>query len=331
MKIAVDAMGGDYAPEEIVKGAVLAAEEHGVEISLVGPVKIIGKELAKHDQTGANIEIVAADEYLIEGEHPAFALRTKRDASILVATKLVKEKKADAVVSAGPTGGVVASALQVLGSVGDIARPVVGGPFLGFAPDTVMMDLGGNVDCRPDQLLDFAIVGTVYARKLLHIENPTVGLLSIGAEEGKGNEQNRESYSLFQKTGINFIGNVEGNDIVAGRANVIICDGFVGNIMIKFCEALGSTIGEWLGEKLTGKLSPDDISAIRGELSLATNAADSMGGGPLWAVDGVAVVAHGRSKAEEVARAIAQAKSAVELDLVGALKGELAEAHAKLQ
>lgn len=201
---------------------------------LVGPAERLEGELAKHDRSGTNIEIVATNEYLVEGEHPAYALRQKRHASIIVATKLVKEGRAAAVVGAGPTGGVVASALQVLGTVEGVARPVVGGPFLGFAPDTIMMDLGGNVDCRPDQLLDFAIVGTVYARKMLNIPNPSVALLSVGAEEGKGNEVVRESYPLFQKSGLNFIGNVEGYDILSGRANVIICDGFVGNILVKF-------------------------------------------------------------------------------------------------
>ena len=171
MKIAIDAMGGDYAPEEIVKGAVMAAREYGTGIILVGPQARIEQELAKHDCSGVNIEIDDTDEYLVEGEHPAYALRQKRKASILVATKLVKEGKADAVVGAGPTGGVVGSALQVLGTVEGIARPVAGGAFLGFAPNTILMDLGGNVDCRPDQLLDFAIVGTVYARKLLKIQN----------------------------------------------------------------------------------------------------------------------------------------------------------------
>ena len=232
MKIAIDAMGGDYAPEEIVKGAVAGAREHGVGIVLVGPTELIEKELTKYDSSGLDIEIVHTSEYLIEGEHPAFALRQKRKASILVATKLVKEGKADAVIGAGPTGGVVASALAVLGTVEGIARPVAGGAFLGFSPKTIMMDLGGNVDCRPDQLLDFAIVGTVFAKKMLGIENPTVALLSVGAEEGKGNEAVKESFPLFQQSGLNFIGNVEGYDIPTGKANVIICDGFVGNIVV---------------------------------------------------------------------------------------------------
>jgi len=331
MKIAVDAMGGDYAPEEIVKGAVMAAKEYGTEIILVGPQERIEEELAKYDYSGVNIEIIDTDEYLVEGEHPAYALRQKRKASILVATKLVKEGKADAVVGAGPTGGVVGSALQVLGTVEGIARPVAGGAFLGFAPNMILMDLGGNVDCRPDQLLDFAIVGTVYAQKMLNIQNPTVALLSVGAEEGKGNEVVRESYPLFQRSGLNFIGNVEGYDIPSGRANVIICDGFVGNILVKFCESLGKIISRWLEDKVKGRLPESDVKEIIDNLLLATNVADAIGGGPLWAVNGVVCVSHGRSKSAEVAKTIGQAKLAVELDLVGSLKAELATARSKLQ
>jgi glycerol-3-phosphate acyltransferase PlsX len=330
MKIAVDAMGGDNAPVEIVKGAVMAAREYGVDIALVGPAAIVEAELARYDGT-AGLEIVDAPEYLVEGEHPAYALREKRKASVAIATKMVRKGLADAVVSAGPTGGVVAAALTFLGTVGDISRPVVGGAFLGFAPKMLMMDLGGNVDCRPDQLLDFAIVGSVYARKMLNIENPTVALLSIGAEEGKGNELVRESYPLFARCGLNFIGNVEGYDIPSGKANVIICDGFVGNIVGKFCESLGKTICGWLKEELKDKLPPTEVEKIVESLFLATNAADARGGGPLWAVDGIACVAHGRVKAEEIAKVIGQAKLAVEQDLVSAIKEELTVARQRLE
>jgi len=330
MKIAVDGMGGDYAPEEVVKGSVVAAREYGIQIALVGPADKMEAELAKHDCTGADIEIVNASEYLVEGEHPAYALRQKRDASILVATKLVKAGKADAVISAGPTGGVVAAALYVLGTIEGLSRPVVGGNFLGFAPNTLLMDVGTNVDCQPYQLLDFAIVGTVYARKLLNIENPTVALLSVGAEEGKGNEQVRESYPLFQKCGLNFIGNVEGYDIPTGKANVIICDGFVGNVVVKFGESLGNTICRWLEGKLKGKLPESDIKEMVDALYLATNTADANGGGPLWAVDGITCVAHGRCKAAEITKVIGQAKLAVEKDLVSTLKAEIADARKKL-
>ncbi|MBI4286453.1 MAG: phosphate acyltransferase PlsX [Chloroflexi bacterium] len=331
MKISVDAMGGDFAPQEIVQGAVVAAREHRVGIILVGPEERIKAELAKHDTRGLDIEIVHTDEYLIEGEHPAYAMRKKRNASILLATKLVKEGRADAVVGVGPTGGVVASAMQVLGTVEGIGRPVVGGPFLGFTPNTVMIDLGGNVDCRPDQLLDFGIVGTVFAQKWLNIPNPTVALLSNGAEEGKGNEVIREAYTLFKNSGLNFIGYVEGYGIGNGQANVIICDGLIGNIVVKYTETLGQAICRWLEGKLVGKLSPADIKALTDELTLKTDLADAVGGGPLWAVNGVACVAHGRSHWPEVAKAIGAAKRAVEVDLVGALKRELAAIRGKVQ
>ena len=331
MRIAVDGMGGDYAPEEIVKGAVIAAREYGVQIPLVGPADLMKQELAKHDLSGAEIEVVHTSEYLMEGEPHAYALRQKRDASIAVATKLVREGKADAVVSAGPTGGVVAAALYILGTIEEMSRPVAGGPFLGFAPDTLMLDLGTNVDCQPYQLLDFAIIGTVYARKMLGIADPTVALLSVGAEEGKGNEVVKESYPLFQKCGLNFIGNVEGYDIPTGKANVIICDGFVGNIVVKFCESLGKTIAGWLEENIRGKLAEEETKAIVEGLMQATNAAEVRGGGPLWAVNGVACVSHGRSRHQEIAKTIEQAKLAVEQDLVGTLKAELATARNKLK
>jgi glycerol-3-phosphate acyltransferase PlsX len=287
-------------------------------------------ELVKHDCAGCSIEIIHTDEYLVEGEPPAYALRNKPDSSIFVATKMVKEGKANALVSAGPTGGVVASALYILGTIAGISRPVVGGAFLDFAPDTIMMDLGSNVDCQPHQLLDFAVVGTVYCRKIRGIENPTIALLSIGAEEGKGNDLVKRAYPLFKKCGLNFIGNVEGYDIPYGRANVIICDGFVGNIVVKFGEALGKIISGWLDTKLKGKLSANDMKEIIDYLLFATNAAEARGGGPLWAIDGVACVAHGRSKSSEICGAIGQAKLAVEQDLVGTLKADLAAARSKL-
>lgn len=174
-------------------------------------------------------------------------------------------------------------------------------------------------------------MGTVYARKMMNIKDPTVALLSVGAEEGKGNELVKESYPLFQKCGLNFIGNVEGYDIPSGRAHVIICDGFVGNIVVKFGEALGKTIAGWLEDRVKGKLPAADVKEMVAELMLATNAAEARGGGPLWAVNGVACVSHGRSKHEEIAKTIGQAKLAVEQDLVGTLKTELAAARKKLR
>lgn len=324
MKIAVDAMGGDFAPDEIIKGSVLGAREHGVGIILVGPEELIRVELAKYDTSGLDIEIEHTDEYLVEGEHPAFAMRKKRNASIMVATKLVREGRAAAAVGVGPTGGVFASALQVLGTLEGLARPVIGGQFLGFTPETIMIDLGGNVDSRPDQLLDFGIVGVVYARKWMGIPNPTIALLSNGVEEGKGNEVVRETYELFKKSSLNFTGYVEGNDVAQGKANVIICDGFVGNVVAKFCEGIGDVTARWLEQSLRDKLSGDETAEIITALKRATIPADAVGGGPLWGVNGVICKAHGRSKAPEVASTIGTAKRAVEIDLVDTFKTELA-------
>jgi glycerol-3-phosphate acyltransferase PlsX len=323
MKIAVDAMGGDFAPAEIIKGAIIGAREYDVGVILVGPQELIQADLIKYDTLGLDIEIEHTDEYLVEGEHPAYAMRKKRKTSIMVATKLVKEGRAAAVVGIGPTGGVFAAALQVLGTLEGISRPVIGGQFLGFAPETIMIDLGGNVDSRPDQLLDFGILGMVYARKWMNIPNPTIALISNGIEEGKGNEMVRQSYDLFKKSGLNFVGYVEGNDVAHGKANVVICDGFVGNVIGKFCEGIGDVTAQWLEKTLKNKLSQNEIVEIVAALKRATIPADANGGGPLWGVNGVVCKAHGRSKAPEVASTIGTAKRAVEIDLVGTFKTDL--------
>jgi phosphate acyltransferase len=330
MKIAVDAMGGDFAPSDIIKGSVIGARDYDVGIILVGPEGQIKQELAKYDISGLSIEIVHTDEYLVEGEQPAYALRTKRKASIALAVRQVREGNAQAVIGAGPTGGVIASALTYLGMVEGISRPVIGGQFLGFTPNMVTMDLGGNVDCRPDQLLDFAIVGIVYARKILGIENPKVGLLSVGAEEGKGNEQVKAAYVLLKSSGINFIGNLEGHDVPAGKADVVICDGFTGNVMAKFCEGLGTTISKWLKSELKGKLAESELDNLTSRLINLTVPADTHGGGPLWAVNGLVFKAHGRSRYPEVAVTIGNAKKAVEADIVGALKEELSRVRSRM-
>ncbi len=324
MKIAIDAMGGDHAPAEIVKGAVLGAREHGVGVILSGPEDIIKAELAKHDTGDLDITIDHTDEYLEEGENAGWAIRTKRKASIFQAVKQVRAGNADAAVGIGPTGGVITAALMVLGTVEGLSRPVIGGAFLGFTPETLTIDLGGSVDCRPDQLLDFGIIGSVYAKTWMGITNPTVALLSNGKEEGKGNEAVKEAYPLFQQSGLNFIGLIEGSDVALGKANVIICDGFTGNVMAKFCEGLGTVTADWLAGRLKDSLPDHEVASVIADLKRATVPADTVGGGPLWGVNGVVCKAHGRSKAPEVASTIGTAKRAVEIDLVGTFQRELA-------
>jgi glycerol-3-phosphate acyltransferase PlsX len=323
MKMAIDAMGGDYAPEEIIKGAVTGARQNGVGVILVGPQDRIEQELAKYNHNSIDVSIVHTDEYLIEGEPAAYALRKKRNASILVAVKQVRDGKADAVLSMGPTGGVYSAALQVLGMVEGISRPMIGGPFLGYSPQSIIVDMGGNVDNRPDQLLDFAVVGTVYARKSLNILNPTVALLSNGKEEGKGNDVVKQAYDLFKKSGLNFVGNVEGSDLVAGSANVIVCDGFVGNCVVKFNEGLALKNMEWWRSKLAETMPLNKVDEIIEDYRQALYPPRSAGAGTLWGVNGVVCKNHGASRSQDIVATIEIAKRAVEMDLVNALKAEL--------
>jgi glycerol-3-phosphate acyltransferase PlsX len=330
MKIAVDAMGGDFAPEEVVKGAVEGARQHMVGIILVGQEGRINNELGKYDTNGLDIDIVHTDQWIMEGEHPAFALREKRNASILLAVKLVKSGKADAAVSSGNTGGVVAAALSVLGTIEGISRPVFGGIFLETAPRMFAADLGGNVDVRPHQLLDFAVIGSVYIKKMFNITDPTVALLSNGKEEGKGNELTKAAVPLFKKSGLNFIGCLEGNDLALGAANVIVCDAFVGNIVVKFGEGLGLTIIDLVKKELTGKLPESDIQSLNNKIFRATNSADSKGGGPMLGVNGIVCKGHGRSKAPEIAKNIGEARFFIENGLVKTLGDELLAARRKV-
>jgi glycerol-3-phosphate acyltransferase PlsX len=207
---------------------------------------------------------------------------------------------------------------------------MAGGAFLQLAPKTVTLDLGANVGCQPYHLVDFAVAGSVFARTFLGIDNPTVGLLNVGAEEGKGNELAKAAYPLLKKSGLNFIGNVEGMDIPGGKANVIVCDGFVGNILVKFCEGLGRIVSQWLTQELKDNLNPSDVEKVSRKLYGLMSPAEVMGGGPLWGVDGVVAVAHGSSRAPQIVGTIKQAKLAVESGFVDTLRTELEKAQARI-
>lgn len=323
MKISIDAMGGDYAPTEIIKGAVQASKELHIGIILAGPKAIIESELAKFDTTNLPIEIVEANEFIKEGEAPAVAVMRKPNSSIAVATKLVRDGKADATLSAGSTGACMVSALQYLGTLPGIERPVAGGAFFRLAPNTVIIDLGTNVGCQPYQLVEFAVIGSIYAKTFLGIKDPKIALLSVGAEEGKGNDQVKEAYSLLKKTSLNFIGNVEGMDIAEGKANVVVCDGFIGNILAKFCEGVGKSLSEWIKEELKTKLSPDDLKVLSMKVYGMLSPGMAMGGGPLLGVNGIFGVCHGRSKAPQIVGTLKQIKIAMESGFVDFLKLEL--------
>lgn len=328
VRIAVDAMGGDYAPEEVVKGAVQAARELEVEIILVGPDTEVRREFDKLDTAGLPIRLVDASEMIKDGEQPVIAVMRKPNSSIAIATKLVQSGEADAMVSAGSTGACMVCAMQYLGTLPGIDRPMAGGPFLQLSPKTSVFDMGVNVYCQPDQLVNFAVAGCVFARAFLGIENPTVGLLNVGSEEGKGNQLAKEAYPLLQKSGLNFIGNVEGMDIPKGKVNVIVCDGFVGNILLKFCEGLGETVSDWLTQELKGSLPEAELEKVTTKLWGLMSPGAVLGGAPLWGVDGVVMVCHGNSQAHQIAYTIKEARACVETGFIDLLRGELEKAQA---
>jgi len=323
IKIAVDAMGGDYAPEEIVKGSIEAAKSLNVEIILVGTKEDIEAELAKIDAAQLPVSIKEATDIIKDGEEPAFAVMRKPNSSVALAARMVKDSEVDAMVSAGSTGAVMVAGLQYVGALPGIERPMAGGAFVQLAPNTVVLDLGANVGCQPYHLVDFAVAGTVYAKVFLGIDNPTVGLLNVGAEEGKGNDMVKEAYPMLKNSGLNFVGNVEGMDIPLGRANVIVCDGFIGNILVKFCEGLGRVVSKWMGAELKDKMDTSEIEKAADKLYRLMSPAVAIGGGPLWGVDGVVTVAHGSSRAAQITGTINQAKIAVESGFVKQLATEL--------
>ena len=324
VRVAVDTMGGDYGPRETVKGALEALDAHNIELLLVGDGDQVRAELARYDLAGKPVTVIPSVDKIGDDEHPIHALRAKPKASILVATNLLKSGDADVLVSMGPTGASMASAVLFLGMMEGLERPCIGGPFLGMGPRTVLVDMGTNIDCRPSLLVSFAALGAVFARSFLDIENPRIGLLSVGSEEGKGNRQVQECYQLLRDSHLNFIGNVEGMDFFTGRADVIVCDGFVGNILMKFTEGLGAALAPFLEERLSSVLPPEELSRVSSDIWRATNLPKIMGG-PLWGVNGAVVLGHGSCRAADVAGAIDTAVRYVQIGLVESMRQELSQ------
>jgi len=325
VRIAVDAMGGDFAPAEVVRGAVKAARRGNVAITLVGPIEQLQAELATYDTTDLPLHLYHTDQFIIDGEPAARALRSKPEASVLVCTRLVKESHADAAVSMGHTGASMIAAHWTFGGLPGIQRPIAGEVLSSIAPQTIVLDLGANADCKPAQLLQFAAVGVAYARSMLGVEEPTVGLLANGSEPGKGTTQTRAAYNLLAQSDLNFVGNVEGWDLPTGRVNVVVCDGFVGNVILKYTEGLAEAIAIWLNRRLDGILDPAQRAALSDELLETLESKQRVGGSPLLGVNGVMVVGHGSSQASTVALAIEQARLVVERGLIEALETELAQ------
>jgi len=313
MKIALDAMGGDNAPAIEVEGAVLAAKEFGIEVILVGDKPKIEAELEKYKTKGLAISIVHASEIIGMHESPTDAYKQKKDSSLVVGVKLVKDKKADALISAGNTGAVMATALFELGRLRGVARPALGAFFPSKHGRALLLDAGANADCKPKHLQQFAIMGAVYYNDVIKAGSPRVGLLSIGEEETKGNDLTIEAAKLIKATDVKFIGNIEGRDILSDKADVIICDGFVGNVVLKFAESLAKNFFAILKAELSGKSIFISIGAwilkpvFKGIIKKTDYA--EYGCAPLLGINGYVFVSHGSSNVKAMKNAF---KTAVE-------------------
>jgi glycerol-3-phosphate acyltransferase PlsX len=312
MKIAVDAMGGDHAPREIVRGAIRASREYGLSLLLVGRGDRVRAELRAADSAGADIEVVHASEVVEMSEVPVLALRKKRDSSIRVGLTLVREGKAASFVSAGNSGAVMAGGLIIMKKIRGVDRPAITATIPTPHGPVVLIDAGANVDCKPAHLLQFGYMGEAYARKMLGIPRPRVGVVSIGEEELKGTDLTRETGELFRRTGLRFIGNVEGRDFFAGKADVFVCDGFVGNVALKTMEGMAQALGQFLKHEI-GKSALAKVGALLagGAIRGVKNKLDyeEYGGAPLLGVRGGIVICHGSSRERAIMNGIRAAGS----------------------
>src|SRR6202162_3167762 len=322
MRIAVDAMGGDFAPHQVVLGAGQAATEYGIDISLVGLPSSVQPLLDSHPR----LRLVPCSQVIAMDEHPAQAVRSKPDSSISVCARMCKEGRTDGWISAGNSGAVMAAALLIQGRIRGVDRPALGSIVPtkdGFA---YFIDVGANVDSKPEYMVQFAMMGAVYAREMLGRADPRVGLLSNGEEEGKGDERVKETTRLLKGTLPGFVGNIEPKDIYGARADVIVADGFVGNVAIKMAEAtadflfrnLRDEIPKTMRGKLGGMLIRPGVRQVRARVDWR-----EFGGAPLLGIDGVAVVAHGRSDARAIKNAIRVTCDAVQNQLVGKIRAEV--------
>ncbi len=323
MRVAIDAMGGDYAPEEIVRGAIQAAKECHCEITLVGDEPQITKVLNKiTNWKSLPVTIHHATQVIEMHEHPGAAVRKKKDASVVVATGLVKDGHCDAVISAGSTGAAVAAALFGLGRIKGVERPAIATPIPSLTGTTILLDSGANVDSKPKHLVQGAIMGSIYSEYVLGVANPRVGLLNIGEENTKGNEQVLATYPLLENLNtINFIGNVEGRDIPKGTVDVVVCDGFVGNVVLKWGEGLASAIMVLVKKAIKksgflAKLASLMVLPALKELKRKLDYSE-YGGAPLLGVNGGFIICHGSSRSKAIKNAIRVACEFTENDLIG--------------
>ena len=317
MHIALDAMGGDHGPEDLIAGALLAVKQAHLKVSLVGDEVLLQSFLGKialDSKVSSLIQIVHSSQVVEMNEHPVDAVRKKKDSSIMVAFDLVRKKEADAVVSAGNSGATMAAAVRVLGRLTGVARPGIASFFPTLKKPVVLMDVGANVDCRPLHLYQFAVMASCFSR-IFDIDRPRVGLLTIGEEGGKGNQLVKETYALLKNSSLNFLGNVEGRDVFQGDVDVIVCDGFVGNICLKVSEGLAEAAMQMLRNEILKSL-PAKIGYLlaRPAFRAFKKRVDyaEYGGAPLLGINGTGIVCHGKSSAQAIKNAILEANKMVQ-------------------
>lgn len=328
MRIAVDATGGDFGAAVVVPGAVAGARAAGIGLALVGPSSVIQAELARLDTVGLDISIVEAPDTIEMGEHPAQAVRAKPKSSIVVAIKEVKEGRAEAMVSAGHSGAVMAAALFSLGRIRGIERPAIASTIPTLRGQTLVLDLGAVTDPKPQHLVQFALMAQVYAERIMGLNNPSVGLLSNGEEPSKGNSFVQQVYPLLLATpGLNFTGNIDGKDVPGGTVDIVVTDGFTGNVALKVAEGTATLMTELLRKELTATV-PRKLAALflRSGFRGVRRRLDysETGGAPLLGVDGTVVISHGRSNETAILNAIKAAKRAVDVDLRGGISAAIA-------
>lgn len=328
-RVVVDAMGGDFAPQNAVIGAVQALNKtNDFELYLVGRKKEIIPVLQENNLSFDEKYIINAEQVIEMGESPTSALKSKPDSSIVVGAKLVKEKKADAFVSAGNTGAMMSASTLIIGRIPGVGRPTIGAEIPNINGTCYLYDVGAGKDAKPIHLLEYAIMGTIYAREMGGVSNPSVGVLSMGEEEGKGNEVANEAYNLLKNSKLNFVGNVEGRDILTGDVDVIVCDGFVGNILLKFGEAVPKLLKHLL-EQTAGKnfLDALKILLIKNTLRKALKVLDYQehGGVPLLGVNGISIIGHGSSTPKAITNMVLKAKLMYDKKLVDKIQNSINE------
>ena len=323
MPIVLDAMGSDDHPVPEIAAAIEFAKTTGEKIYFVGNKDAIFKHASESDFAGLPIEIVHAEHVLEMGDHPVEATRKKPDNSMAVGLKLVKAGTADAFVTAGSTGAALFNSIRTLGRIKGVDRPALTTLFPTRDGHTIVLDIGANADCRPEFLLQFAVMGSVYAEKMRKIANPKIGLLNNGSEEGKGNELTKNTYTLLKNSGLNFIGNVEAKDVLAGKADVVVTDGFTGNMLLKSAEAtakmMSGILKSGLKSSIPGMIAGLLGKKVFGELKSKMDP-NAVGAAPLLGIDGLSFVGHGGSNSTALVNGMKLAKAAAEMDLIALIR-----------